>query len=178
MPNGLDAAWKIDVKKASAQLPYQIRDRLRRLIETLGANSKRVFTQKGKRLLSNNRLPVWDRIQDKGEIIFRINPTYPMFAEFLSHLPAEMRTEFHRVLEVVGAALPMDALFADLGSSPNNVSGNATSDESLHLALQAAVRRLRDGQICLPEIREMLQFVEPFRSNWERTERLLEQLTE
>ena len=29
MPNALDAAWKIDVKKASAQLPPPVRDRLR-----------------------------------------------------------------------------------------------------------------------------------------------------
>ena len=178
MPNGLDADWKIDVKKASAQPPYQVRDRLRRIIETLGANSKRVFTRKGQRLLSDNRLPVWDRIQDKGEITYRINPDYPMVAEFASRLPEGVRADFLRVLEVAGSALPMDAFFADLGSSPNKVVGSATSDESLHQALQAAVKQLRDGKINLAEIKEMLQFVEPFRSNWERTEPLLEQLTE
>ena len=176
--NGLDADWKIDVKKASAQLPYQVRDRLRRIIETLGANSKRVFTRKGQRLLSDNRLPVWDRIQNKGEITYRVNPNYPMVDEFASRLSEGMRADFLRVLEVAGSALPMDALFADLGSSPSKVAGNATSDESLHQALQAAVKRLMDGKVSLEEIKEMLQFVEPFRSNWERTVPLLEQLTE
>lgn len=178
MPNGLDADWKIDVKKASAQPPYQVRDRLRRIIETLGANSRRVFTRKGQKLLSDNRLPVWDRIQDKGEITYRINPDYPMVAEFASRLSEGVRADFLRVLEVAGSALPMDALFADLGSSPSKVAGNTTSDESLHQALQAAVKRLKDGEVSLAEIKEMLQFVEPFRSNWERTEPLLKQLTE
>lgn len=178
MPNGLDTNWKIDVKKASAQPPYQVRDRLRRIIETLGANSKRVFTKKGQRLLSDNRLPVWDRIQDKGEITYRINPDYPMVSEFASHLPEGVRADFLRVLEVAGSALPMDAFFADLGSAPNKVAGNATSDESLHQALRAAVKQLEEGKISLAEIKEMLQFVEPFRSNWERTEPLLEKLTE
>ncbi len=172
MSNGLDADWKIDVKKASAQPPYQVRDRLRRIIETLGANSKRVFTGKGQKLLSANRFPVWDRIQNKGEITYRINPDYPMVAEFALHLSEGVRANFLRVLEVAGAALPMDALFADLGSSPNKVAGNATSDESLRQALQAAVKQLKDGKVSLAEIKEMLQFVEPFRSNWERTEPL------
>jgi len=178
MPNGLDADWKIDVKKASAQPPYQVRDRLRRIIETLGANSKRVFTKKGQKLLSDNRLPVWDRIQDKGEITYRINSDYPMVAEFASGLPEGVKADFLRVLEVAGAALPMDALFADLGGTPNKVAGNAISDESLHQALQAAVKRLQEGQISLPDIKEMLQFVEPFRSNWERTEPFLRQLVD
>ena len=47
MPNSLDEAWKIDVKKASAQLPPAVRDRLRRLIEPLGATSKKVYKTRG-----------------------------------------------------------------------------------------------------------------------------------
>ena len=42
IPNSLDAAWKIDVRKASAQLPPAARERLRRIIEPLGATSKRM----------------------------------------------------------------------------------------------------------------------------------------
>lgn len=61
MPNGLDAEWKIDVRKASAQPPYAVRERLRRIIETIGASSKRVYTVRGTRLTSDNRLPVWNR---------------------------------------------------------------------------------------------------------------------
>jgi len=178
MPNGLDAEWKIDVKKAWAQPPYQVRDKLRRLIETLGANSKRIYTTKGKRLLSDNRLPVWNRIQDKGEITYRINPEYPMVEEFAARLPEELRTDFFRVLEVTGSTLPMDALFADLGGSPDKVAGNAISDESLQQALQATVNKLKSGNIVLTEIMEMLQFIEPFRSNWARTEPCLKELVE
>ncbi len=176
MPNGLDAAWKIDVKKASAQPPYQVRKRLRRIIETLGANSKRVFAGKGHKLLSDNRLPAWNRMQAKGEIFYRINPDYPMFAEFASHLSEGVRADFFRVLEVAGSALPMDALFADLGDSPNKVACSAISDDSLDQALQATVERLKESKISLADIKEMIQFVEPFRSNWERTEPLLTQL--
>ena len=63
MPNSLDAVWKIDVKKASAQLPAGVRERLRRIIEPLGATSKRVYTTRGRRLIEENRIPVWSRVQ-------------------------------------------------------------------------------------------------------------------
>ena len=54
MPNSLDGAWKIDVKKASAQLPPPVRDRLRRIIEPLGAASKRVYRTRGRKLIEDN----------------------------------------------------------------------------------------------------------------------------
>ena len=78
-----------------------------------------------------------------------------MIAEFASRLSEGVRADFLRVMEVAGSALPMDALFADLGSSPSQVTGNTTSDESLHQALRAAVKRLKDGGVSWEEIKEM-----------------------
>ena len=40
IPNSLDRSWRIDVKKASAQLPQVVRERLRRIIEPLVATIK------------------------------------------------------------------------------------------------------------------------------------------
>ena len=115
MPNSLDGAWKIDVKKASAQLPPPVRDRLRRIIEPLGAASKRVYRTRGRKLIEENRIPVWSRIQNKNQISYRINDEHPMVLNLLSRLPPEARGDLLRVIEVAGASLPMDALFADLG---------------------------------------------------------------
>ena len=115
IPNSLDAAWKIDVRKASAQLPPSVRERLRRIIEPLGATSKRVYTTRGRRLIEGNRIPVWNRVQNKNEIVYRINDEHPMVVDLLSRLPAEVRGDLLRTIEIAGASLPMDALFADLG---------------------------------------------------------------
>ena len=87
MPNSLDGAWKIDVKKASAQLPPPVRDRLRRIIEPLGAASKRVYRTRGRKLIEENRIPVWSRIQNKNQISYRINDEHPMVLDLLSRLP-------------------------------------------------------------------------------------------
>lgn len=173
MPNALDAAWKIDVKKASAQPPHQVRERLRRIIETIGATSKRVYTSRGRRLTADSRLPVWNRLQNKGEIVYQMNREHPVLAEFMSKLPPDLTGEFLRIVELAGSTLPMDALFADLGGSPEKVAGNTTSDETLQYTVDTTVRRLRESGVSDDDIAEMLRFAEPFRSNWQRTEALL-----
>lgn len=173
MPNGLDAEWKIDVKKASAQPPYQVRERLRRIIDTIGATSKRVYTGRGRRLATDNRLPVWTRAQDNNEIVYRINPEHPVFENFISRLPQELKKEFLGIVELAETTLPMDAIFADLGDTPENVAGAVTTDETLRHTIVTTVNQLRKSEIQMDVILEMLRSAEPFRSNWERTEELL-----
>lgn len=175
MPNDLDAEWKIDVKKASAQPPYQVRQRLRRIIETIGAPSKRIYTTRGKKLVEDNRIPVWSRIQDKGEIIYRINQEHPVLADFMSRVPSEVRHDFLRVLEMTGAALPMDAIFVDMGGEPDKVGGNVASDDMLRYAAVTTYRALLD-EISAEDVIDVMRVAEPFRSNWSRTEKILNEV--
>ena len=173
MPNELDTDWKVDVKKASAQLPPQVRERLRQLIETIGATSKNVYTRRGRRLISDSRLPVWQRVQDKNEIRYRINPEHPAIAAFLESLDRNQQQQFNRILEMVGAAAPLDALFADMGAQPTHVAGASMSPEALESVVQTTFKRLLATGIEAQRIAEMLQVTEPFRSNWELTQRVL-----
>jgi hypothetical protein len=173
MPNDLDAEWKVDIKKASAQPPYQVRQRLRQIIETIGAPSRRIYTARGRKLVEDNRIPVWSRIQDKGEIMYRINHEHPVLADFMSRLPSELRHDFLRVLEMTGAALPMDALFADMGGSPDKVGGTVASDDTLRFAAFTTYKALLKFGIAAEEVMTVMQVAEPFRSNWSRTEEIL-----
>ncbi len=173
MPNSLDGAWKIDVKKASAQLPRPVRERLRRIIEPLGAASKRVYRTRGRRLTEENRIPVWSRIQNKNQISYRINDEHPMVLDLLSKLPPEVRGNLLRVIEVAGASLPMDALFADLGGAPGSVVCDGTSEQALRYAVVTTFAHLNATGRSVEDVLAMMKVAEPFRSNWERTEQIL-----
>ena len=173
MPNSLDGAWKIDVKKASAQLPPPVRERLRRIIEPLGAASKRVYRSRGRRLIEENRIPVWSRIQNKNQISYRINDEHPMILDLLSRLPPEARGDLLRVIEVAGASLPMDALFADLGGDSSEVVGDGTSEQALRYAAVTTFAHLSRTVKSMEDVLTMMKVAEPFRSNWERTEQIL-----
>lgn len=178
MPNGLDAEWKIDVKKSSAQPPHQVLDRLRKIVETIGGTSKRVYTRRGQRLVADARFPFWDRHQEKGTISYRLNPEHPVLKDFTERLPKDVQDEFRRVMELAGSTLPLDALFADLSGTPEKVSGEEISEEVLAMAVSSTVQALRGGMLTSAEIVEALRYVEPFRTNWNRAELLVTALLE
>ncbi len=176
MPNSLDADWKIDVKKASAHPPAPVRERLRRIIETIGGTSKRVYTTRGKQLATDDRLPVWVRIQDKGAITYNLNSSHPVFTNFSSRLSPEMQDEFKRALELASASMPIDALFADTSGSPEKVSGSTLSSGALMSIVETTYNTLLSSGICADDITNMLSMTEPFRSNWEATAAKLKDL--
>ena len=178
MPNQLDSDWKIDVKKASAQPPHQVRARLRAIIDTIGAASKRVYTAKGRRLASDSRLSVWQRIQDKNEISYRVNADHPVVADFVNRLADELKPDFFRLIEMTGAAIPIDALFADASGQPENIKGNELSPETHEHGVEAVFRQLSLADIAVPEIIEILRITEPFSTNWNLTEKVIRRIGE
>lgn len=176
MPNGLDAEWNIDVKKASAQLPSAVRERLRRIVETMQSTSKRVYVRRGKRLVDDNRLPVWSRIQNAGEIRYRINLDHPVVENFVRRLPDELNSDFLRILDLAGTALPMDALLVDLSSEPDKLSAGRIELEDLEQLLVTSVNGLLERGVIRDEISSFLEHAEPFKSNWQLTKSMLEEL--
>jgi len=173
MPAELDADWKIDVKKASAQPPLQVRARLRRIIEHIGATSKRVYTARGRTLATDTRLSLWQRVQDKNEIRYELNSDHPVFVEFASRLPPNMMADFARVLETASSAMPIDSLFADVSGSPEHVSGGVLSDDSLIHAATTTFDTLLGSGVVRADILNMMQSTEPFRTEWDRTAAIL-----
>lgn len=179
MPNGLDIDWKIDVKKASANPPRQVRDRLRSLIYSIGAASARVYTSRGKRLVSDSKLPVWQRLQQQNEISYRLNPDHPLFVSLKDRLAEDTRDDFSKIIEMVGATLPIDALFADVSGHPGSVTGAAMSPEAMEHAVIATFKQLLLVEdLSRKHILEMLRAAEPFRSHWELTQRVIRQIEE
>lgn len=174
--NTQDAEWKVDVKKASVQPPYQVRERLRRIVETMGATSKRIYTSRGRRLIEENRLPIWNRVQRNDDIMYRINPEHPVFSEFQARLPDTLKADFARVIEIASSSLPVDALFADLGGNPDRVNADPASHEMLHHATLSTYRHLLQSGVERGDAKLMMHVAEPFRSNWIRTEAILDEL--
>lgn len=174
MPNTLDAAWKIDIKKASAQLPSPIRRRLARIIEPLGASSKRVYRSRGRKLVDETPIPLWIRVQHKDELLYRINVEHPMVDDLATRLTPECHGDFLKLLEVTASALPMDAIFFDLGENLGRYQNTSTSDDALSYAAHLAFGHLRANGYSTAEAFEVLQGTEPFKSNWKRTSAMLD----
>lgn len=178
MPNGMDAQWKIDVKKASAQPPPLVRERLRRIIEVVGASSRRVYTARGTRLVIDSRLPVWTRMQDKNQISYGLNPAHPAFEEFSTGLSDAQRREFLKILELAASTIPIDSLFADVSSTPESVGARQLDEDIFSEVVRSTFATLLKTGTDEEEVLLMMSSAEPFRSKWDLAQEIIVSLKE
>jgi hypothetical protein len=172
MPNSLDAEWQVDVKKASARPPLQVRDRLQHLLAELGAPSRTIYLKRGTKL-HDSLASLWQRLRDNNTTVYRLDVSHPSIAGLAVKLPQDVRAEFTRLMQSVGAALPMDSIFADLAGSPESVRNDVLPEDALRELLLITYAKLAGVGATPDIIPHMLKSAEPFRSDWDRAERLL-----
>lgn len=178
IPNSMDGDWKIDVKKSSAQLPPVVRDRLKKVIERIQAGSKRTYNKRGQKLVDHERLPMWHRIQADGQIRYRPNTDHPAFADFAKDLPQELRRGFFNCIALVGASLPIETLHADLASSAEHIMPDWLDEDALVQAVHSTICVLMGANKDMKEIISLMKDVDPFRSAWEDTQRIITTMIE
>ena len=167
MPSSLDAEWKIDVKKAWAQPPPRVRERLRGIIERIGVPSRRTYTVRGSRLAEDSRLPVWTRSQDKNGISYGLDTGHPLFSAFERRLDPETADEFRRLVRLVVSTLPVNALYADVSASAESVVPPALAPDDFREIVEATWRALRERGFSETEAETRMGSADPFRSRWE-----------
>ena len=177
IPNTLDADWKIDVRKASAQPPAPVRERLRRIVERIGVPSRRTYAGRGARLTEDSRLPVWRRLQDKNRISYQIDRDHPVLAAFRDALAPEKACEFERILRLLASAFPLEALHVDVSANPEEVRPPPIESVDLQMIVSSMWRILRNRGQSPGEIQEWMRSAEPFRTQWIETSRALTDLS-
>ena len=173
IPNSMDADWKIDVKKSSAQLPPIVRDRLKKVIERIHDGSKRTYRKRGQKLIDHERLPMWHRIQAEGQIRYRPNVEHPAFADFAESLPPDLRRGFFNCIALVGASLPIETLHADMAGTAEEIVPDRVDEDTLAQAVQATLSVLMGARKDIKEIMALMKDVDPFRSAWDDTQRII-----
>ena len=176
--NSMDADWKIDVKKSSAQLPPVVRDRLKKVIERIQAGSKRTYSKRGQKLVDQERLPLWHRIQADGQIRYRPNTDHPAFVDFAESLPADLQRGFFNCIALVGASLPIETLHADMAGTAEQIVPDRVDEDTLFQAVRSTLSVLEGAGKDTKEIISLMKDVDPFRSAWEDTLRIVATLIE
>ncbi|MDP3600960.1 MAG: ATP-binding protein [Bosea sp. (in: a-proteobacteria)] len=174
IPNSMDADWKIDVKKSSAQLPTIVRERLKKVIERIQAGSKRTYSKRGAKLVDEERLPIWNRIQADGNISYRPNIEHPAFASFAKTLTPELRRGFVNCIALVGASLPIETVHADMAGTAEQIVPDVLDEDALAQAVHATLSALSGAGKGIKEIISLMKDVDPFRSAWADTQRIID----
>ena len=178
IPNTMDVDWKIDVKKASAQLPPVVRDRLKHIVERFSETSKRTYRRRGKKLVDEQRMPIWKRILRDGTIVYRPDPHHPALSEFAERLPDHLRPAFANCIKLIGSSLPTATLHTDMAGRAEDVRVDTADAGAIKQAANAMVRVLKRRGLKTGAIRSLLRDVDPFKAAWKVSESLINKAIE
>lgn len=167
IPNSMDLAWKIDVKKSVARPPTAIRERLRTLAEGVRKTAREVFSHRGNSSRPRNAEPLvraWEAVQRDGRNTYRLNREHPLIAECFKVGTLESQS-VHRALRVAEATVPIERIWLDVAEHPDAQAGphqNLRDNEvlavmqSLYVALRQTNRLSREDAV------KRLLLIEPF----------------
>lgn len=133
IPNTLDHLWSLDIKKASATPPPQIRENLRRIAGRIVEPSKRVHLYRGRIVQEQSRTsPVWNVVDDRGTFRYEINRQHPALEMLAEQMSPDDVAQMTAVLSLLESTFPVEDAYNRLGQ-----------DES-HSPLQPPDRELED----------------------------------
>lgn len=96
-----DEDWKIDVKKVSAQMPEIVRARVKTLLATINAPSRKVYRRRATRLTSPDIYPAWNVEMDGDKNLYRINRAHPVIEALKQSLDKDDARSLETILSLV-----------------------------------------------------------------------------
>ena len=174
IPNTMDSEWKIDVIKASAQLPPVVRERLKKVVERFVGTSRRTYRSRGQKLVDETRFPIWSRVRRDGQIVFRPNLEHPVFRTYAEQLPEGLLEGFERCLRIVGSGLPIETLHAELVGNAEAVMADETSANDLKELVCSLAVTLMESGVPSDILTDTMQSNPFLRARWETAAPILE----
>lgn len=121
IPNTLDHLWALDIKKASAAPPPQIRDNLRRIAGRIVEPSRRVHLYRGRIVQEASRTsPVWNVIEDRGTFRYEINRQHPALTMLTEQMSPDDVAQMSSVLSLLESTFPVDDAYNRLGQDESH----------------------------------------------------------
>lgn len=173
IPNTLDHLWKIDIKKSYAAPSETIKQELQRVIGKIEVAGRKVYHQRGAKLSSETKCPVWIRKVVGGTIIYQINREHPLVANLLEEVPVNQKEFFNQVMTMFESSFPVDLLFNDVAGKPEQVEKPGFDEKALEILLDVFAKRWISLGMANEKLVEELLSVDPFASNRKLTEELI-----
>ena len=129
IPNTLDDLWTLDIKKSSAIPPVEVRENLKNIIAKLAEHSKRTWTYRGKKEISDDVVHVWNRLKTRnGGYVYEINKENPILLRLLDQHP-DVKNDIEVLIRQIESGLPLNSLYLDLSNDEK-----LENDENLQLS--------------------------------------------
>ena len=116
IPNSLDDLWTLDIKKSTAYPPEIVKTRLKQLVGTMSAGSKKTWSFRQKREIKDNIVHVWDKVETRDGVKYVVNMEHPSLEIITDRLAPETIKLLKHYLETVQNNLPFNNLHFDMHS--------------------------------------------------------------
>ena len=161
IPNTLDELWTLDIKKSSALPPAEVRKNLEVVIERIAENSKRTWTFRGKREISDTAVHVWNRMKNPyGGIYYEINREHPMVSQLVNTCP-QAEIQIISLLKQIERGLPLNQLYVDLNNDEQLRNDQEQDEDDIAVALKSMTesRSTYEEKI---QILDAMRCIDPF----------------
>lgn len=168
-----DEIWKIDVKKVSAQMPEIVRERVKALISTIGAPSRKAYRQRATRLTSPDVYPVWQLAVEDGHSRYTINREHPAIQGIIASLDASDSKSIETLISLIESTFPKESIFYEISKNEEGVEfPDMEADEFAQVAKSffASLKQTGKNE---DVIVSMMSKSELFAPRWEETKTIL-----
>ncbi|SEH04938.1 ATP-binding protein [Candidatus Venteria ishoeyi] len=175
LPNSLDHLWKIDIKKSHASPPETIRKELKKIIDKISLSGKRVYQQRGKKLLETVKVPSWIRTAAAGKITYTINQKHPLISQLNNNLSLGDQQKLKDLITMLESCFPTALFYSDIAKKPESLRKPEFGDKDFDILVDEIINYMRESKTPNTEIAERLLSTEPFSSYPEKTTKILHQ---
>lgn len=169
IPNSMDLAWHLDVKKSDARPPAAIRERLKDLALQVRSQAKTVFASRGgvttpKR---NNIAPErpWKAIPVGERPAYRIDRTSPLVKQVREMAKADMKEPLESLLRLLEETVPIERIWIDAAEKDQAhlAPFEAAADEEVLALARQTLQALTEYSGCtMDDAFDRLLTMEPF----------------
>ena len=154
IPNALDHLWTLDIRKSSAVPPDVIKSHLARVVDRISEASKKTWTFRGKRELSDSGCHLWAKYKTRDGVIYNLNRDHVFLEALTATLNPEQKKLLENYLKLAEENLPLNQLYVDLN---NEERVNVRNEQEAEKEAMEQVRIYLENIAYSSERKELIQ---------------------
>ena len=162
IPNSLDDLWTLDIKKSTAYPPEIVKTRLKQLVGTMSAGSRRAWSFRQRKETSDTVVHVWDKVETREGVKYVVNLEHPSLELITDRLDPESIKLLKQYLETIQNNLPFNNLHLDMHSDVKFIRDKEKDecDRVVFMARQIIKQAIKDNHI--DTTMKNFETIEPF----------------
>jgi hypothetical protein len=117
IPNSMDAAWRIDIRKSVARPPVEVRERLTRLAEDTRARARRIFAHRGEASGGAGEVALaWRATRTASGLRYQVDESHPAIRAVLDDAGPLLKS-VKAMLRVIEETVPVQKIWLDTAES-------------------------------------------------------------